>query len=372
MAKKKDDNVPDDFDAFFDAMLEAKMKEVSKKSKKFKGTVHNYTTGLIPLDYAINPDNPGIPGGTIVQFAGKGGSGKTTLALNIAKDHMDAGYKVLYCDPENGLKDSMIKGFGFSKYGHPLFKYVQYQENGEEPGAAVHYFDTIRNTLVGLQGKETPFIIIVDSVSYLRPFNENFVVKVGDNIPFFNNFLRTIVPLVGNTNALIILINGVYLDNTNKYNDYIIPGGETLLRASDLITVHYKRPNDMSPTCPAQDKSTKEVNKNFTISYRQKLGIKIHKNKFHQTEVKQSAMDYFFANNIDVARYGLDNTHCMLMFLKNNNVLQAKGAPGSYQLGETNMYWKDWEHGVNTDPAINRLVLSTTLETLNRLYKGEA
>ena len=372
MAKKPDkENDSDDFDSWFSNMIDSQMKEASKKVKKFKGTVHNYTTGVIPLDYAINPENPGIPGGTVVQFAGQGGSGKTTLALNIAQDHMDQGYHVLYCDPENGLKDSMIEGFGYPKHGHPLFTYVQYQDDGIEPGPAVHYFATIKKTLQGLQGKDTPFIIIVDSVSYLRPTTDSYSVKVGDNIQFFNTFLRQVAGLIGNTNALLILINGVYIDNANKYNDYIIPGGETLRRVSDLITVHYKRANDTSNTCPAHEKSTIEVTKNFTISYRQKLGIKLFKNKLYQTEIKNSAMDYFFANNKTVGRYHLDNSHAMLMFLKDNGVLYAKGAPGSYQLGETNMYWKDWEHNVNNNPEINRMVISKTLESLNAFYKGE-
>lgn len=373
MAKKKDnDNDDDNIDDFIDKLIEQKKKEASKNAKIFKGAIHNYTTGLIPLDYQINPKHPGILGGSIIQLCGQAHSGKTTMALNIASYHMDKGYNVMYLDPEGGLTDEMLMPFGHTKYNDPQFKYVRLPSEIENGGNYHIYFSTILKALGRLQGEETPYIFIVDSISYLRPVKLEFeTVRVGDNIPIFNEFLRSLVPLVANTNALVILINGVYADNANKYNDYIIPGGMTLERACSLITVHYQRTNDTSPTCPAHEKTFVQVNKNFAKPYRQKLGIKVKKNKWNHTVTKQSAMDYFFTTDPAFGRYGLDNTHCMLMFLKDNGVLLPKGSPGNYSIGDQNMSWKEWEHGVNNNSEINQLVISTTLNTLNSLHNGE-
>lgn len=352
------------FDQWFDARLDKHLKDKDKIRKRFKHTVHNYTTGLIPLDYAINPTNPGIPGGNIIQLAGPGHAGKSCLSVSIAMYNQRNGGKTIYLDPEDGLEDSMIQGYGSSKYGDPSFKYV------EAGSPATHYFDIMKDTLLRLQGEPDPVVFIVDSISYLRPEVETFEkVRVGDNIPFFNNFLRAIRPLIGNTNALMILLNGVYQDNENQHNDYKIPGGETLRRACDLILLHYRRTNPTGQQVGPYELTFDAENKKFPISYRQKLACKIVKNKWHHSDSKFSTLEYMFNNNIRYGPYSLDNTNMMLVFLKDMGVLNHKHQ-GYYEMDQQKKYWKDWEHECNNNAEVNQLVINKTLATLNELYLG--
>jgi len=334
---------------------------------------HVYTTGLLPLDLNINPEHPGIIGGNIIQLCGRGASGKTTMALNICKAHMDQGYKVLYLDPETGLTDEMILDWGYYK-GHPLFRYIRLGQMLEQGGNYHKYINIANRAIQNLQGDSKPFIVVVDSIEHLRPikaeWDEGEGPRVGGNIPILNEWLRYLAPATGNTNALVILINGVYEDNKNKYNDYVIPGGVFLERSSELILVHYKRTNDTSPSCPPYEKSFIDVTRNFTKPYKQKLGLKIFKNKFAHTVTKQSAMDFFLTTDPAFDNgFGLDNTRAMLMFLKENGVLTNSGA--YYSLGEDKRLWKDWEHGVNTSEEDFNLIFRTVKSTFAKLNNGE-
>ncbi len=374
MAKKQAFNPDDDddIDRHIEEMLNEQRKAADKKAKIFKGERHVYTTGLLPLDLNINPEHPGIMGGNIIQLCGRGHSGKTTMALSIAKHHMDQGHKVLYLDPECGLTDEMIKDWGYYK-NHPLFRYERYSLDLEEGGNYHRYFSTACKYLAAYQGSNKPFILIIDSIGYLRPVKTDWEAgdgpRVGGNIPIFNEFLKSFVPLVGNTNGLAIFINGVYEDNKNKYNDYVIPGGADLERASELILVHYQRANDTGGSISPWEKTFNDVTKNFAKPYKQKLGVKIKKNKWHHTVTKQSAMDFFLTTDPAFDNgFGLDNTRAMLMFLKENNVLTGSGY---YSLGEDKRLWKDWEHSVNNDEETFYKIFNKVKETFVKLNNGE-
>lgn len=231
---------------------------------------------------------------------------------------------------------------------------------------AVDYFQLIRDSLLKLQGEPDPVIFVMDSISYLRPEVENFeTVRVGDNIPFFNNFLRAVRPLIDNTNALLILINGVYQDNENKYNDYKISGGETLRRACDLITLHYKRANPSNPT--AAEQHTEVISKGIEVPYRQKLGLKIIKNKWNNCESSLSKMDYFFTTDKRHGTPGLDSVNCMLTFLKLAGILTGQG---TYAIGETKMKWVEWEDQARVNPDILLLITNETVKALDTIYNG--
>lgn len=62
MAKRAKEEEFSDFAEFFSSKLTDLTKARAKERKPFNHAVHNYSTGLIPLDYAINPSNPRNPG----------------------------------------------------------------------------------------------------------------------------------------------------------------------------------------------------------------------------------------------------------------------------------------------------------------------
>lgn len=358
MAKKKDSSFDLDFDDWFQAELDSTLKSCAKDYKLFKHPIFNYTTGMVRLDYMINPTNPGILGGNIIQFAGIGHSGKTTHLLNMEKIHLDRGHRVIHVDVENGLTDNFAKKYGITKCGTPGFKYVKLPG-----GSAEEYFKFIYNTLYKLQGSPDPVLIGIDSIPLLRPKPDlDKPPRVGDNIAFFNNFLRAIIPLVGNTNALVVLLNGVYQDNSSPFNDYIVSGGEFLNRACSLIILNYRKAN---PSNMTSDIHYKVAVGKQEIVYRQKLGIKILKNKWHHCDPKEAQLDYFLNTDERFVPIGLDNIQSMLAFLK--EIGELTGA-GNYTLDSETMRWKDWEETCRNNPEIFNKVVNKTLIGLRDLY----
>ncbi len=65
------------------------------------------STGSLSLDMSIGVG--GIPRGKITEIFGPEGSGKTTLALSIAKECIGSGHRVLYVDAENMLDYGLIR-----------------------------------------------------------------------------------------------------------------------------------------------------------------------------------------------------------------------------------------------------------------------
>lgn len=359
MAKKPSDD-DEDFDTFFSRLLDEEIKTRAKEIKPFKHAVFNYSTGLVPFDFMINPSNPGILGGNIIQFAGEGGSGKTTLALNMARDHIEKGHAVQWFDIEAGLTDSIAQSFGITKFGTPNFRYVKLPPG---PDLATSYFKLIAASLTKLSGSADPVLYVLDSIPLLRPdVDLDKPPRMGDNIAFFNNFLRVIVPLVGNTNALFVMLNGVYADNTNPWNDYIVSGGFSLKRACQLIVLNYNR---AQPKPSSDNKYFIKVGNQEHV-YRQYLGIKIIKNKWKHSDPKKDQLNYFFNTDNRYAPFGLDNNHAMLQHLKLTGEIKVGG--GGWKLGDRAMPWDDWEHMCATDKDTHNFILNKTLKALQDYY----
>lgn len=365
MSRKKESNdSPLEGDDDLDALIEAHLKSHAKQSKPLKGPRHQYTTGLVTMDYFINPRNPGIPGGSIIEFAGEGNSGKTAHTLNICKYHMAQGYKVTYIDQENGLKDEYLEGWGWGKYTHPeLFSYIP----AVEPEEIHLQYDFSYELLKNLKGKVKPHIVVIDSLPYMLPKPNFESPRVGGNIQFLNQWLRSIRVLMDNSNALVILINSVYEDNKNQYNDYIVSLGKELGRVTDVRCINYKRTNPSN--AGTYENHSFEFSKNLNVTTRQKLGVKIWKNKFTNSNPKFSQLDHFLNTDNRFGEFGLDNANSMLMFLKSMGILRSTGA--TYTMDGISMYWRKWEESINTDEEINRTVLNKTIETLNNVFNNK-
>lgn len=79
--------------------------------------VNNQTfisTGIYILDAAISTNvlGGGIPSNKMTVFAGLSGTGKTFLALNIAKNAQKQGYFIIYLDSEGAIDINTTKNFG--------------------------------------------------------------------------------------------------------------------------------------------------------------------------------------------------------------------------------------------------------------------
>lgn len=362
MAREKTET--EDFDVFFDKMLDQELKARAKEVKIFNHPIHNYSTGILPLDYMFNPKNPGILGGSLVMFAGETHSGKTTVLMNMSRDTLSKGHKVVYIDAEGGLTDNFSQLFGITKYGTPGFKYVKSNLKVEQ------YYKILTETLENLQGKPDPVLIGIDSVPQLYPENDiSKGVRVGGNNQTFNNMLKPITRLLGNTNALIVMINSVYASMAGQawLEEYKIAGGMMIQMRSNLTCITHKRSNPSKDKCGKDEHYfTKDEDSGNEVVYRQKLGLRIVKNKWAPLD-KSSKLDYYLNTKDSYVPTGLDNAWAMLQTLKEAGELRYAGNAG-YKMDEMAMSWKDWEHACYGGGDILTKVVNKTMAVLDKQY----
>lgn len=362
MARKPNNAPQDGDDDKLRREYEEHMKALGKLYPPLK-VRHQYTSGLLALDFFFNPKNPGIPGGTVVQMAGAGHSGKTGLALNMIKYHRANGFRTTYVDQENGLKEEYVEGFGWSMWDDPLFQYVM----AVDPDEIHLQHEFTYQLLKTCKKNQEPHILVIDSMPAWKAKPCFETVRVGSNVQSVGQWCNAISPLLANSNALVILINRVTDDIGNMWNEFKIPGGHALHAISDITTLHRRLANPSN--AGSTEVHSHQINNNFTITTRQKLGITIHKNKFTNSNPKFSKLDYFLNSDPRFGEYGLDNGNSMLAFLKDMGVLRSSGA--RYSIGETSMFWKQWERSVVSDPEVNELVVQKTQEALNKMFNDK-
>ena len=107
--------------------------QVSINEDTFKVSLPFIPTGSMVIDYLIGgkPNRygvmpcPGFPRGKVINLYGQESSGKTTLALTVAKSVLNAGGFVLYVDWENAIVPSYAKAIGVNVEDDKHFKLIQ-------------------------------------------------------------------------------------------------------------------------------------------------------------------------------------------------------------------------------------------------------
>jgi recombination protein RecA len=114
-------------------------------------------TGSISLDVSLGVG--GIPLRRFTEIYGSEGSAKTTLALSIAKNAILKGYRVLYCDPEQGLDLGRAQQLiGDEVYDQDKFMLIQ-PETMEE---------TLHICEIAIKSHEFG-LVILDSIASMAP-----------------------------------------------------------------------------------------------------------------------------------------------------------------------------------------------------------
>jgi len=184
------------------------------------------STGSFSLD--VSTGIGGLPRGRFTEIYGPEGSGKTTLALTMAKNITLAGGRVLYIDAEIMLSYEAIEsmlGFSFDK---DLFILIQ-PETGEQA------FMIIEEAL--LSGDFA--LIVVDTVAALEPqaekdkdFDKSTVAEISRMLP---KFFRRNGSDVKNSNVAVVFLNQVR-DKVGSYTQgYNSPGGHALKHHTSMI-----------------------------------------------------------------------------------------------------------------------------------------
>lgn len=210
---------------FLDAILEKFGEDVLDNHTK---TVSAISTGCVSLDTSIGVG--GIPKGMFTQLYGPEGSGKTTVALNTAKQEANAGRKVLYIDVENLLNGEILKSV--------LGEDTKVENiHITTPDSAEMAFQIAE---MGIESNEFS-LVVIDSIGSMiskhekeKEFEKD---SVGQLPKLVGRFLKRNAYVIRTNDIAVLLVNQVR-DNVgvfSKVKSYKAPGGHMLAHQSAVI-----------------------------------------------------------------------------------------------------------------------------------------
>ena len=203
------------------------IKEFGEKIFNHKKEISAISTGSVSLDSSIGIG--GIPRGMVTEISGPEGSGKTTIALNIARGLANQEKKTLYIDVENLLNKELLKA-------------VLGEETKVEniititPDSAEQAFMVAEK---GIESKEFD-LIVIDSVGAMaskkekeKEFDEDTMMQVPRLVA---KFIRRNAYSIRTKDVAVLVLNQVRDDvkNASKYKTYSTPGGHTLKHQAAL------------------------------------------------------------------------------------------------------------------------------------------
>jgi len=187
--------------------------------------INAISTGSISLDASIGIG--GIPKGRITEIFGSESTGKTTMALGMAKSALAYGGRALYIDAENMLDYKLVEMI----VGDEL-------DSGElvmlNPESAEDAF-----TMCEMGVNSGNFdIVILDSIGALAPQKEKDddfdKASVGQAAKLISKFLRRISFKVKETDTALVLLNQVRDKIGSFMGGFDTPGGHALKHFSAL------------------------------------------------------------------------------------------------------------------------------------------
>lgn len=176
--------------------------QILKKYSDFIGTGTRqkeylyYPSSLLSLNLAIGTIK-GIQGGNIVQFIADAKAGKTTLALDIISCAQKMNRLCSFLDFERTYSPAYASALGVDNDKLLLIK-APYAETGLEIA------EQLLNS--GVQ------VLVIDSVPAAVPGSEEdktmtLVEKMASSAGLWTRFLKRIIPIADDTDAIVILIN---------------------------------------------------------------------------------------------------------------------------------------------------------------------
>ena len=186
--------------------------------RKYEDGIPAISTGSLALDVSIGIG--GVPKGRFTEIYGPEGGGKTTLLLNIAKEALLAGERVLYIDTENGLDYAYAEEVlgKLLKEDNPIFVQPQSAESSFE---------------IAMAGIESDFtLILFDSVAALSPQEEldkgMDKMQVGLAPRITSKFLRKVAYEVRKKEVAFVYTNQVRANIGSYFGGYTTPAGYAL------------------------------------------------------------------------------------------------------------------------------------------------
>lgn len=253
----------------------------------------------------------GVPRGYVTEIYGDEGCGKTTLALHIAKEALDAGFRVIYADFEKSLRQQRkyVENIGVN-ISPPNFCHI-------EPD---NFEDGVK--LIGIaMVKLAPALVIVDSVTAMLPKaafegDADVSVQVGQHAKLTGTWLNWITKRLGRRNCALVLVN--QLRSTIKADKFDmgpkeVTSGGRAIRFFTSLRLH------MHPG----EKERVEVISDITGVEEKKAISQVVK-----VVVEKNKLDIPFKSGPIYIRfgYGIDNIMSMIELGINRRVIKKEGA----------------------------------------------
>jgi len=222
MAKK-------DVDIFETGSALDKIKELASTSSL------TYETGIYPLDALLSG---GIHSGKIYEVFGKESSGKSTLALHLAKAYLDFWKdegNVLWIESESAFDVQRAVAFGID-LSKVLVQEVEIVEDG---------FELIEKVLKKAEQVGRKVFIVWDTIASCSTKKEKddgqFGGGISEKARMIRSLLRRITIPLGKTDSVLLFVNQVY-DVIGSYtNEVESPGGRGIkFHASTRILIEQK------------------------------------------------------------------------------------------------------------------------------------
>jgi RecA/RadA recombinase len=198
-------------------------------------------TGVYLLNAALSARmlNGGIEYGKIFTVAGDSGTGKTFVALSVAKNAQRSGLGVIYIDTEYSINMEDLPKYGIDN-DPEKFKLIRGNKVEDINILLTQLLDSLKEEKIK-NGNIDPFLIVLDSVGQMSS-NKEKEDLISGNIKVDMTRAKSLAALfrsintdLGFLNIPMIVCNHVYLEQGNMYPQQILKGGKALVYSSSVI-----------------------------------------------------------------------------------------------------------------------------------------
>jgi len=198
-------------------------------------------TGVYLLNAALSARmiEGGIEFGKIFSVAGDSGTGKTFVALSVAKNAQKDGMGVIYIDTEYSLNMEDLPKYGIDN-NPEKFKLIRGNKVEDINILLTQLLDTLKEEKMK-NGSIDSFLIVLDSVGQMSSNKEKEDLISGNmkvdmtRAKSLAALFRSINTDLGFLNIPMVVCNHVYLEQGNMYPQQILKGGKALVYSSSVI-----------------------------------------------------------------------------------------------------------------------------------------
>ena len=199
------------------------------------------STGVYVLNAALSADmlGGGIQHGKIFTVAGDSGTGKSFIALSIARHAQKSGMGVIYIDTEYSIELADLPKYGVDN-SPEKFKLINGNKVEEINILLTQLLDSLKEEKMK-RGEIEPFLIVLDSVGQMSSNKEKEDLISGNikvdmtRAKALAAMFRSINIDLGYLGIPMVVCNHVYLEQGSMYPQEILKGGKALVYSSSVI-----------------------------------------------------------------------------------------------------------------------------------------